>query len=130
MKSLQKVIQQNWDLLYRGKTIQYSLNEVEHPAERPDQYRRLVYAWPVGQSCDYAQSLCDGSRIHIQCKGHKIMIHRDRWDPEKDFASFVLHGFLETPIGLSLILTGAFAVGVQAYTKYQRTQNVSANIVC
>lgn len=47
------------------------------------------------QACDYAWSLRDGSRIHLQCLDGRYRLHRDRYDPAR---SLIAHGVTETPL--------------------------------
>jgi hypothetical protein len=38
-----------------------------------------------------------------------IRLHRDQYDPAHSFANFILHGLIETPIGLAI---GVLALAV------------------
>lgn len=65
-----------------------------------DELEPLTAAWPVGQVSDYALSLDDGSRVHVQCfKDGGVVAHVDRFDPARGLLTTVAHLWFDTPVG-------------------------------
>lgn len=99
-------IRQNWNDLAAGKKLFLREDVFGHPSSRRDLFRPGD-GFPDGQSCDYMMPLEDKSRIHVQCYRDEagapmLRVHRDRWDPDHDFESFVKHTLFETPMGPAL----------------------------
>lgn len=105
MEQIDGAVARLWSRLVTGEKVDLPTWEVEHPAARPDIFRRPTEAWPVGQTCDYVMSFGDGSRVHAQCMNVNgqsfVRIHRDRFDPDHSIGNLVLHGLTETPIGVA-----------------------------
>jgi len=115
MERIDHSVTRLWKLLVAGKKIDIPGWQVEHPEHRPDIFSQPPVAWPVGQTCDHVMRLQDGSRIHAQCmtvSGQSVIrLHRDQFDPAHSFVNFILHGLLETPIGVAVGVV-ALAVAV------------------
>jgi len=63
-------------------------------------FRRTGFAESVGQVCDYAMSLPDGSRLHVHEFGDGTMkLHRDATDPERGVRFAIWHWVSESPSG-------------------------------
>jgi hypothetical protein len=110
--SWSSLIRAYWPTLALGKKVWLDVDPNLHP--KFDRAFRANVGWPDGQSCDYTIPYDDGSRIHAQCFGIqnrrlRIRLHRDRFDPDRNFMSFVMHGLTETPVGP--LLLGALVVG-------------------
>ena len=114
MERLETIIRRYASELWAGRHVELSALRVEHPAWRPDLFSPLPTAWPVGQQCDFAHRVGDGSRIHAQCfvrdGQSKIRFHRDRWDPDAGLANWLCHGLFETPAGPALLSLAAIAL--------------------
>ena len=105
------IIRAHWPSLAAGHKIWLEVSPHDHP-KWCSAFRSNV-GWPDGQSCDYTMSFGDGSRMHAQCYGAingsvRVRLHRDRFDPDKSLANFLLHGIFETPavpalVGLALV---------------------------
>jgi len=107
-------IRQNWHALERGSKIFVRQSEIPHPMLRPDIFKPGI-GFPDGQHSDYMLPLKDGSRIHVQ--GYKsasgtptFRVHRDRWDPDRDLGSAIMHAAFETPFGPVFGLALVFGV--------------------
>lgn len=100
---LESAIREHLPALKRGKSIDLDPAIYEHPADRPDLFRRPKSAWPVGQTCDFVLPLKDGSRVHAQCMtegGREVIrLHRDAYDPDRSAKHWLLHAVNETPAG-------------------------------
>jgi hypothetical protein len=99
-------IRENWAALVRGSMLHVAEGQLGHPARLPGLFKPAA-GFPDGQTCDYVMPLDDGSRVHVQCyrsaNGIPLLrVHRDRWDPDRDVGSFMLHALLETPVGPAL----------------------------
>lgn len=110
--SWKALINAKWPALVAGQKVWINVHPNAHP--KFDLTFRANVGWPDGQSCDYTISYDDGSRIHAQCYGYlngwlRIRLHRDRYDPDRSFGNFLLHGLTETPVG-PLVL-GALVLG-------------------
>jgi len=55
----------NWQALCAGKTLHPPAHWLAHP-QHVAGFRRAA-GWPRNQTCDWALSLDDGCRIHVQC---------------------------------------------------------------
>lgn len=70
------------------------------------------WAEPCGQTCDWALSLPDESRIHIHeyADGSRV-VHRDQYDPNAGLGSSAKHFVFETVTGRFLTL-GVIGFGI------------------
>lgn len=112
------IISAQWKSLVAGHKIWITVPLHHHP--KWCLLFRANAGWPVGQSCDYTISYGDGSRLHVQCFGAvggqlRLRLHRDRFDPDQGFLSWILHGLVETPVGP--VLAGAAVVLSVANTR-------------
>lgn len=108
-------IRTHWSALTAGNKLYIPQSEIMHPGRCPLFTAGLGF--PDGQTCDYMMPINDGSRIHVQCFTSangvaSFRVHRDRWNPDRDLASFVLHALFETPVGPAL--TGLVVLAVFA----------------
>ena len=92
-------ITMNWQELCAGKWLRVPETWLVHP-QFVDGFERVA-GWPKNQTSDWALSLHDGSRIHVQCfqaadGSLMLCVHRDKWDPK---VSPVMHLLFETPAG-------------------------------
>jgi hypothetical protein len=63
-------------------------------------FYQLSIAENYCQINNYAISLSDGSRLHVhEYKDGRLIIHRDKYDPDKGIVDTTLHFFTETNIG-------------------------------
>ncbi len=109
-------INTNWSELKQGKKICVHQDQICHPTRHPELFK-VGLGFPDGQTCDYMMPLDDKSRIHVQCYADKsgepmFRVHRDRWDPDRDLGSLVMHAIFETPFGP--VLGGAALLGIFA----------------
>lgn len=76
-----------------------------HPSQAG--FKRLDIAEPNGQVADYALSLRDGSRIHAhEHDDGSLVVHRDKWDPDRSLLHAVVHFFGETKLGIGTLVVG------------------------
>jgi len=62
--------------------------------------RRLAFGTPSGQSADWSIPYDDGSRAHIhEFADGRLIVHRDRFDPDRGLGNFVAHLMSETFVG-------------------------------
>jgi hypothetical protein len=103
-------ISSNWSALTAGGKLEVPTAAMQHPLHRADLFR-AVAGWPAGQACDFAVSMTDGSRVHIQCFSRAdgvamFRVHRDKWDPNRSPSHMLRHALEETPAGVGLLVFG------------------------
>jgi hypothetical protein len=104
-----------WQELRAGKHVRVP-DDLPHPSCAGFEYTRL--ASRVGQSCDWACSLPDGSRLHAhEYPDHHVEVHRDKLDPAHGAGTAVVHWMAEAREGQLLafaltmgLLAGGFAL--------------------
>jgi hypothetical protein len=73
---------------------------VEIPAYLAPYFERTILAEPVGQTDDWALSLPNGSRVHLQAIDGVLLAHLDKIDPA---ANPLRHFFAESATGRGII---------------------------
>jgi len=77
------------------------------PHPRECGFTRLEIAEPAGQVDDYACSSTDGSRIHVHVFADgRLVVHRDRFDPDASPLHAAQHVMSETSFGPLLVASG------------------------
>lgn len=100
-------VRQNWGALKNGQKLR-APGWLDHPRERG--FKRVTYSMPRGQVGDWGLPLSDGSRIHVrEFPDGRLIVHRDRHDPQRGITGTLAHLMTETPVGL---LTAIAVLGV------------------
>lgn len=99
-----------WGRLRAGEHVDVP-SELPHPSHAGFEYTRL--ASRVGQACDWASSLADGSRLHVhEYRDGRCTVHQDKLDPKQGVGTAVIHYMSEAREGQ--VLFGLLALGVLA----------------
>ena len=97
-------IRRAWSALEKGHKVS-APSQLPHPSVAG--FRPLAFAQLSGQCRDWTLPLDDGSRIHIhEFEDARLLVHRDRFDPDQNLASLARHLFFETWFGLAVMGLG------------------------
>ena len=90
-------VSRNWVALDAAKKVS-APSYLLHPASAG--FVRETIATNEGQSADWVLPLADGSRIHVhEFVDGRLVVHRDRIDPNRSPLHAVTHFALETELG-------------------------------
>ena len=106
-------ISRNLDQLQRGCRV-WTPPHLTHP--RVAGFAALTLAEPDGQVEDWVSPLGEG-RVHVHiCADGQMLVHLDRWDPDRGLASMLKHFFLETKTG-KIVAAGAAIAAISWVTR-------------
>ena len=101
-------IKDNWDALVTGKKLELTAF-LPHPAQSG--FAEEDLAEEAGQCRDWILALTDESRLHVhEFADGRMVVHRDRWDPNRGASNMVKHVAFETTLG-GLALVGLLGLG-------------------
>lgn len=96
-----------WPVLASGQKIVAPL-WLSHPSAAG--FRPIGVATPSGQCADWGLPYPDGSRVHVhEFVDGRIVVHRDRFDPDAGPLSLLAHLLGETFVGPVLVGVLVFA---------------------
>lgn len=103
----------NWSDLVGGAKI-VAPQHLPHP--QFSGFLKEQIATPGGQSADWVLSVTvDGSRVHVhEFANGRLVVHRDRYDPNRSLGHLIAHLVAETPLVPVLAVVGIFALAVRS----------------
>jgi len=98
----------NWAQLVGGSKLE-APTYLTHP--RYSGFGTELLATPQGQVADWVVAVTDGSRIHVhECADRRLVVHRDRYDPNRSVGYLVAHLVAETALVPVLLLVVAVVI--------------------